>query len=103
MKKFLFVLILCIVSLSSCRHSTSGTRVVNGNTGHATQTKSSSNKKLSIDKEYNASSRTVKEYTFIDGNGCKRKLWVMYSDALAQEHMPDCANPNCPYKQHKSE
>lgn len=104
MKKFLLILLLCVcvINLSSCRHASKGTRIVNGNTSQQSQPSSSSNKYESV-RTLKLSSRTVEEYTVIDGNGCTRKFWQIHGDAFAQEHMPNCTNPNCPYKQHKTE
>lgn len=104
MKKFLLILLLCVcaINLSSCRHASKGTRVVNGNTSQQSQPSSSSSKYKPV-RSLNLSGRTIEEYTVIDGNGCTRKFWRMYGDAFVQEHMPNCTNPNCPYKQHKTE
>ena len=105
MKKFLLILLLCVcvVNLSSCRPEIKGTtRVVNDNTSQQSQPSSSSNKYKPV-RSLNLSGRTIEEYTVIDGNGCTRKFWRMYGDAFVQEHMPNCTNPNCPYKQHKTD
>ena len=105
MKKFLFSLLLClcVINLSSCRPSANkGTRVVNGNTSQQSQPSSSNNKYKPV-RTLKLSNRTIEEFTVIDGNGCTRKFWQMHGDAFVQEHMPNCTNPNCPYKQHKTE
>lgn len=105
MKKFLLILLLCVcvINLSSCRHASKGTRVVNGNVSTSAQQTGLSNNKYKHVRTLKLSNRKIEEYTVIDGNGCTRKFWMMYGDAFAQEHMPNCPNTKCPYKQHKTE
>ena len=105
MKKFLLILLLCVcvINLSSCRPEIKGTtRVVNDNVSSSSQQAGLSNKYKPV-RTLKLSNRTIEEFTVIDGNGCTRKFWQMHGDAFAQEHMPNCTNPNCPYKQHKTE